>query len=89
MWAWAITGVVLGGIWLWRVGDALLGKHKVPDLANAGHWERVFPGVLLPAPALALTFVGTMLRSAVQTLAQGGVVWRGTKYPLDELRRKL
>jgi hypothetical protein len=38
---------------------------------------------------LALTFVGTMLRSAVQTLAQGGVVWRGTKYPLDELRRKL
>ncbi len=32
-------------------------------------------------------FMYTLLRSMVQTLANGGVVWRGTKYPLDELRK--
>jgi len=28
-----------------------------------------------------------MLRSMILTLRQGGVVWRGTFYPLEELRR--
>jgi len=32
-------------------------------------------------------FMYTLLRSMVQTLANDGVVWRGTKYPLDELRK--
>jgi hypothetical protein len=29
----------------------------------------------------------TLLRSMVHTLANGGIVWRGTKYPLEELRK--
>jgi glycosyltransferase involved in cell wall biosynthesis len=29
----------------------------------------------------------TLLRSMVYTLANGGIVWRGTKYPLEELRK--
>jgi len=29
----------------------------------------------------------TLLRSMVHTLSSGGIVWRGTKYPLEELRR--
>jgi len=28
-----------------------------------------------------------LLRSAVVTLKQGGIVWRDTFYPLDELKR--
>jgi hypothetical protein len=28
-----------------------------------------------------------MLRSLAVTLQQGGIIWRGTKYSLDELRR--
>jgi glycosyltransferase involved in cell wall biosynthesis len=32
-------------------------------------------------------FMYTLLRSMIQTLANGGVVWRGTKYPLEELRK--
>ena len=29
----------------------------------------------------------TLLRSTVLTLGRGGVVWRGTFYPLAELKR--
>ena len=32
-------------------------------------------------------FMYTLLGSMIQTLANGGVVWRGTKYPLEELRK--
>jgi glycosyltransferase involved in cell wall biosynthesis len=32
-------------------------------------------------------FMYTLLRSMVHTLANGGIVWRGTKYPLEELRK--
>jgi len=38
-------------------------------------------------PVSTLLFVYTMLRSMVVTLWRGGVVWRGTKYELDELKR--
>jgi glycosyltransferase involved in cell wall biosynthesis len=38
-----------------------------------------------PLATVLLTF--TMLRSTFVTLWQGGVVWRGTKYSLEELRR--
>jgi hypothetical protein len=41
----------------------------------------------LPAfPVAALVFVYAMVRSTVLTLLRGGVVWRGTFYPLRELR---
>lgn len=39
------------------------------------------------SPAAALLFLYTLLRSMVTTLRQGGVVWRGTFYPLKTLRR--
>jgi len=38
-------------------------------------------------PISTLLFVYTMLRSMGLTLARGGIVWRGTFYPLEELRR--
>jgi glycosyltransferase involved in cell wall biosynthesis len=38
-------------------------------------------------PLSALVFIYTLLRSMMLTLWRGGVVWRGTKYPLDDLRR--
>jgi glycosyltransferase involved in cell wall biosynthesis len=40
-------------------------------------------------PIATLMFVYTLLRSTVITLWNGGVVWRGTKYPLEELRKGL
>ncbi len=38
-------------------------------------------------PVSTSLFMYTLLRSMVHTLANGGIVWRGTKYPLDELRK--
>jgi len=38
-------------------------------------------------PVSTALFAYAVLRSMYLTLAQGGVVWRGTKYPLEELKR--
>jgi hypothetical protein len=41
----------------------------------------------LPLGATVMAYM--ILRSAVVTLRQGGIVWRDTFYPLEELRRGL
>jgi len=41
----------------------------------------------LLAPACALGLAGVFLASAAITSARGAVVWRGTRYPLEPLRR--
>lgn len=38
-------------------------------------------------PLAALLFIYIILRSTTLTLSRGGVVWRGTWYPLDALRK--
>jgi hypothetical protein len=43
----------------------------------------------LTHPLGALLFCWMLARSAVATLWRGGVVWRDTFYPLDELRKGL
>ena len=42
---------------------------------------------ILLAPYAVLIFIFTLLRSTVVTLRQGGVIWRGTFYSLDELKQ--
>lgn len=41
----------------------------------------------LAYPLAGMLFVYSLLRSVWTTLRQGGVIWRGTFYPLPELRR--
>jgi hypothetical protein len=48
---------------------------------------RVSPFYALTHPVGAVLFCYMLLRSTVVTLWRGGVVWRGTFYPLDELKR--
>jgi glycosyltransferase involved in cell wall biosynthesis len=48
---------------------------------------RVSPLYALTHPVGATLFCYMLLRSTVVTLWQGGVIWRGTFYPLEELRR--
>jgi glycosyltransferase involved in cell wall biosynthesis len=45
------------------------------------------PYYFLLHPVSTALFVYTMLRSTFLTLGRGGVVWRGTFYPLEELRK--
>jgi hypothetical protein len=48
---------------------------------------RVSPLYALTHPIGALLFCYMLLRSTVVTLWRGGVTWRGTFYPLEELKR--
>jgi hypothetical protein len=48
---------------------------------------RVSPLYALTQPLGAILLSYMLLRSAVVTLRQGGIVWRGTFYPLDDLKR--
>jgi Glycosyl transferase family 2 len=50
---------------------------------------RVSPLFCLTLPLGATIFAYMLLRSTIVTLRQGGIVWRDTFYPLDELRRGL
>lgn len=57
----------------------------------AGIWRQVeiHPWYFFLHPISTTLFIYTMLRSTFLTLWNGGVEWRGTKYPLDELRKGL
>jgi glycosyltransferase involved in cell wall biosynthesis len=48
---------------------------------------RASPLYAFTQPIGAAIFCYMLLRSTVVTLAQGGIVWRGTFYPLEQLRR--
>jgi GT2 family glycosyltransferase len=47
------------------------------------------PLYALTHPLGAVLFCWMLARSAIATLLRGGVVWRGTFYPIDELRKGL
>ncbi len=46
----------------------------------------VSPFYCVTHPIAAALFIYALLRSMVLTLRQGGIVWRGTKYSLEQLR---
>lgn len=47
----------------------------------------VAPYYFLLHPVSTILFMYTLIRSMMHTLANDGIVWRGTKYPLEELRK--
>jgi cellulose synthase/poly-beta-1,6-N-acetylglucosamine synthase-like glycosyltransferase len=59
-------------------------------LLNLRYWPltKIGPLYLALFPIATLLFVGTLLRSMILVLWRGGVLWRGTFYPLKELRRQ-
>jgi glycosyltransferase involved in cell wall biosynthesis len=81
-----IFGVLLGHGWI-RVlaGIALVIAIVFHTGVDIG--MRVSPLYALTHPLGALLFCYMLLRSTVVTLKQGGIIWRDTFYPLDELKR--
>jgi hypothetical protein len=81
------------GVWLaqgWArlpYGVALLSMFAI--YVGMSWKSSVPPYYFFLHPVSTSLFVYTMLRSMSVTLWHGGVVWRGTKYPLEELRRGL
>jgi glycosyltransferase involved in cell wall biosynthesis len=65
--------IALGAIFLIYLGMSF--KSSIP------------PYYFLLHPVSTLLFAYTLLRSMVLTLWNDGVTWRGTKYPLEELRK--
>ena len=57
--------------------------------AGMSVYSDVRPWYFLVHPIATLLFIYTMLRSMFFTLSNGGVEWRGTFYPLDDLRKGL
>lgn len=53
------------------------------------HYNGISAAYVLTFPLAVVLVLYAMLRSTVLTLARRGVVWRGTFYPLRELRRNL
>jgi cellulose synthase/poly-beta-1,6-N-acetylglucosamine synthase-like glycosyltransferase len=72
-WARAPFGVALGSMFVIYVGMSW--RSAVP------------PYYFLLHPVSTTLFIYTLLRSMFLTLWNGGIVWRGTKYPLEELRK--
>lgn len=60
---------------------AMVFEAQLMPRAKASRWF----GVTHALGALVIVYI--ILRSMVVTLGRGGVVWRGTFYPLEELRR--
>lgn len=88
---WLIGFAVLpfaGVIWLPTVVPALLTLGAIAGIYRVvqPHSGLSFWNALL-TPFASILFIYAMLRSMVTTLRQGGVRWRGTFYPLAELRR--
>jgi hypothetical protein len=51
--------------------------------------SKVPPYYFLLHPVSSVLFIYTLLRSMFQTLSNDGVMWRGTMYSLDELKKGL
>ena len=79
------------GVWLAH------GWERVPYTVALGSMFLIYAGMswhsAVPPyyfflhPISTVLFVYTLLRSMFLTLWQDGIVWRGTKYPLEELRK--
>lgn len=91
--AFILLTTVLPVVAVWRAGRTprrLLAGAIAAQSANYIYVNREArrpAQVTLPVlPLTALLFCYTFLRSTLLALRQGGIRWRGTLYPLDELR---
>jgi len=83
----APLAVLFLGVWAWPSGVLTYAGIALMIRANRG-LNGVSPwAALLFAPCSAIIWYA-VVRSVVLTLVRGGVAWRGTLYPLAQLRRE-
>ena len=98
---WLAIAAALGLLWLhlgpwlgtamatgWtRAGYAVALGSLLTVYVAMGRRTKISPGYVLLHPVASVLMVFTLLRSTVLTLVHGGVEWRGTFYPLAELKK--
>ena len=83
--AWPLLAIAAGG---WSLAAGLLTYVAIAMTYQANRRETQVPPWLAIFFAPATTVVlYALLRSMILAIARNGVDWRGTRYPLDELRR--
>ena len=82
------AGLALAPGWT-RLGYALAVSAIALIYLGMSRYSRISPLYFVLHPISATLVAYTLLRSMFLTLGQDGVVWRGTKYPLEELRKGL
>src|SRR6202049_1952485 len=80
------AGVLLAHGWA-RLGYSVALFSMLSIYVGMSRKSDIPPYYFVLHPVSTALFVYTMLRSTFFTLARGGVVWRGTFYPLEELRK--
>lgn len=71
-----------------RVGNAVSVTTILGIAAYHARAAGIFPAYALTLPLTTLLLIGVMFRSAWVTERNRGITWRGTFYPLDELRQR-
>jgi glycosyltransferase involved in cell wall biosynthesis len=80
------AGLVFGHGWV-RIFAGICVAIALCFHAGVDIVMRVSPLYCFTAPIGAVIFSYMLLRSTVYTLKQGGIIWRGTFYPLEALKR--
>jgi len=70
-----------------RAGYAVALGSLLAIYVAMGRRTKISIGYVLLHPAASVLMVFALFRSTVLTLLHGGVEWRGTFYPLDELKK--
>jgi glycosyltransferase involved in cell wall biosynthesis len=84
---WPFVGLALAPGWA-RAGFAFAVTMIAISYSMTSRYTRVAPLFFITCPIGALLFMFAVLRSAFVAVRDGAVTWRGTKYPLAELRKK-
>lgn len=72
---------------VWRAAAALSVLASMAAAATMERWSGRSPAAALLTPLGDVLLVWMTVRAGVLALVRGGIVWRGTLYPLDALRR--
>jgi glycosyltransferase involved in cell wall biosynthesis len=81
-----LLGLVFGHGWI-RIFAAIAFAVSLGFYGGAAVSMRVSPLYCLTYPMGAILLSYMLVRSAAVTIRQGGIVWRDTFYPLDQLKR--